>query len=179
MQHRYLEAMDYSARSLRIRPDSSFGHVVLAVTLSALGRSTEADWQFRIATTLSPLSTNARNAYGQFLLIQGRAEDARAEFARSVDADFNTDAYDQLGDIYLSWQDFPRAEKSFRQALTGNAFDSHAHFGLGRVLEFTSRPAEALVEYENGLTMDPSDAAAKAAANRLLGGASAPQTVSH
>jgi len=180
MQHRYLEAMDYSARSLRARPDSSFGHVVLAATLSALGRATEADWQFRVATTLSPLSTNARNAYGQFLVIQGRPEDARDEFNRSVSADFNTDACDELGDIYLSWQDFPRAEKSFRQALAGNAFDSHAHFGLGRALELTSRPAEALVEYENGLAMDPSDAAAKAAANRLLGGApAAPQTISH
>jgi tetratricopeptide (TPR) repeat protein len=77
-----------------------------------------------------------------------------------------------LGDIYLAWQDFPRAEKAFRHALAGNAFDSHAHFGLGGVLEVTSRQGEALDEYERGLAMDPSDAAAKAAANRLLAGAS-------
>jgi hypothetical protein len=80
----------------------SFGHVNLGDACPNLGRTAEADWQFRLATTLSPLSTNARNAYGQFLLIQGRAEEARAEFQRSVDADFNTDAYNELGDIFLS-----------------------------------------------------------------------------
>ena len=79
---------------------------------------------------------------------------------QSVDADFSSDACDELGDIYLAWQDFPRAEKAYRRALTGNAFDSHAHFGLGKVLESTSRPGDALVEYENGLAMDLSDAAA-------------------
>ncbi len=167
VQHRNAESLDYSGRALRLRFEDSFGHVTRAVTLASIGRDAEADWQFRIATALAPLSTNARNAYGKFLLAQGRSEDARAQYERSVDADFNTDAYDQLGDIYLDWQDFPRAENAFRNALTGNKFDSHAHFGLGRVLEFTSRPAEAIQEYEAGLAMDPSDPAAKAAAKRL------------
>ena len=175
MQHRYFEAMDYSARALRTRPEDTYGRVTLAETLAAMGRAAEADWQFRIAAALSPLSTSAHNSYGKFLLAQGRLEDARAQYERSVDADFNADAYDQLGDIYLDWKDLPRAEKAFRHALTGNPFDSHAHFGLGRVLEFTSRPAEALREYESGLAMDPSDAVAKAAANRLRVSAS-PQT---
>ncbi len=88
--------------------------------------------------------------------------------------DANVEAYDQLGDIYLSWQDFPRAEKAFRSALAGSQFDTHAHFGLGRVLEFTSRPADALREYESGLAMDPTDATAKASAIRLRAAASPP-----
>lgn len=171
LQHRYAESLDYSQRALRIRPDDSFGHINLAVTLSELGRAAEADWHFRLATTLSPLSTNAHNAYGQFLLIQGRPEEARAEFQRSADADFNIDAYNELGDLFLAAQDFPRAEIAFRNVLSRNAYDSHAHFGLARVLEVTSRPADALREYETGLAIDPSNDAAKAAANRLLPGA--------
>ncbi len=172
IQHRYPESVDYSERALRIRPVDTFGHINLAVTLAEMGRLAEADSQFRTATSLSPLSTNAHNAYGQFLLLEGRSEDARAEFERSADADFNTDAYDQLGDIYLASRDFARAEKAFRKALTGNAFDTRAHFGLGQALEFTSRPGDALREYETGLAIDPSNAAARAAANRLLPGAS-------
>jgi predicted TPR repeat methyltransferase len=77
-----------------------------------------------------------------------------------------------LGDIYLSGRDFPRAEKAFRRSLADNQFDTHAHFGLGRLLEFTGRPAEALREYESGLVMDPSDAEAKAARIRLVGSTS-------
>jgi len=171
-QGRYLESVDYSQRALRNLPAYTTAHVNLAETLAAMKRSAEADWEFHLATTLSPLSTSAHNNYGKFLLAQGRSEDARAEYERSAAADFNAEASDQLGDIYLSWRDFPRAEKAFRRSLADNQFDTRAHFGLGRVLEFTGRPAEALREYESGLVMDPSDAEAKAARIRLVGSAS-------
>jgi len=177
-QERYPESVDYSRRALRSFPAYTTAHINLAETLAAMKRSPEADWQFRVATTLSPLSTRAHNSYGKFLLAQGRSDDARAEYERSVAADFNAEASDQLGDIYFAWQDFPRAEKAYRKALAANQFDTHAHFGLGRVLEFTRRPADALREYESGLVMDPTDAVAKAAAIRLRAGASA-QADSH
>jgi Tfp pilus assembly protein PilF len=166
-QHRYAESLDYSRRALRWRPAYTMGHVNLAETLAMMGRDAEADWQFRIATTLTPLSTRAHNGYGKFLLQVGRMDDARNEYERSVAADSTTDAYNQLGKIYLSWQDTPRAEKAFRNALRVDAFNSDAHFGLGQVLEFTGHSADALREYEKGLEMDPSNDAGKAAAARL------------
>ena len=169
-QDRYLEALDFSRRALRILPAYTTAHLNLAETLAAMKRTAEAEWQFRVATALSPLSTRAHNNYGKFLLAQGRSKDARAEYERSAAADANAEAYDQLGDIYLSWQDFPRAENAFRHALAGNQFDTRAHFGLGRVLELSSRPADALREYRSGLAMDPTDAEAKAASIRLRAG---------
>lgn len=166
-QDRNLEAVDYSRRALRILPAYTTAHLNLAETLAAMKCNAEAEWQFRVATALSPLSTRAHNNYGKFLLAQGRSGDARAEYERSASADANREAYDQLGDIYLRWQDYPRAESAFRNALKGNQFDTRAHFGLGRVLELTSRPAEALREYQTGLAMDPTDTVAKAAMIRL------------
>ena len=170
-QHRYLEALDYSRRALRLRPMYTIAHVNLAQTLAAMGRSTEADWEFRVAAALSPLSTRAHNEYGKFLLGEARVTEARAEYERSAEADFSSDAYDQLGDIYRDAQDFPRAEKTYRHALAANPFDSQAHFGLGILLESTGRSIEALREFQSGLAMDPSDAVAKAAVARLQGGA--------
>ena len=177
-QDRYLESVDYSRRALRILPAYTTAHVNLADTLAVMKRTAEADWEFRVATTLSPLSTRAHNNYGKFLLAQGRSEEARAEYERSVAADFNGEASDQLGEIYASWRDFPRAEKAFRQSLADNQFDTRAHFGLGQVLESTGRPADALREYESGLAMDSSNAAAKAARIRLRVSAS-PQADPH
>ena len=173
-QHRYIEALDYSWRALRARPAYATAHVNLAETLALMGRSGEADWQFRIATALSPLSTRAHNSYGKFLLDSGRLDDTRSEYERSAAVDSTTDAYDQLGDIYLASLDRPRAEQAFRRALTVNPFDSHAHFGLGQVLEATGRPGDALHEIESGLAMDPSNPAGKAAAIRLRGGTPPP-----
>lgn len=170
-QHRFLEALDYSRRALGARPMYTIAHVNLAQTLAAMGRPVEADWEFRVATALSPLSTRAHNEYGKFLLGEARVTEARAEYERSAAADFSSDAYDQLGDIYRDGQDLPRAEKTYRYALGRNPFDSHAHFGLGAVLEATGRSIEALREFQSGLAVDPSDAVAKAAVARLQGGA--------
>jgi len=166
-QHRYIESVDYSRRAIRWRPAYTMGHVNLAETLALMGHDAEADWQFRTATALSPLSTRAHNGYGQFLFESGRLEDARVEYERSVAADSTTDAYNQLGKIYLTWQDFPRAEQAFRNALRVDTFNSEAHSGLGQVLEATGHPVDALHEYDKCLEMDPSDPVTKAAADRL------------
>jgi Flp pilus assembly protein TadD len=168
-QHRYAESLDYSWRALRARPVFANGHVDLAETLALMGRPAEAEWQFRIATTISPLSTHAHNSYGKFLFEAGRLEDARTEYERSVQVDPTLEACDRLGDIYFAWHDTPRAEQAFRRALRINPFDSQAHIGLGQVLEFTGRPGDALHEYESGLNMDPSDPIGKAALLRIRG----------
>jgi Tfp pilus assembly protein PilF len=171
-QHRYFESLDYSRRALRWRPAYTMAHVNLAETLADMGRDAEAEWQFRIATTLSPLSTRAHNGYGKFLFHEGRLEDARKEYDRSVAADSNTDAYDQLGKIYFRWQDFPRAEQAYRHALAADNFNVDAHVGLGQVLEATGHPLDALREFDKALEMDPSEPVAKAAALRLRGSTS-------
>ena len=160
-QHRYAESLDYSWRALRANPVYTIEHVHLAETLALLGRTDEADWQFRIATALSPLSTRALNGYGKFLFNASRLEDARTVFERSVAVDSTSEAYDRLGDIYFGWQDTPRAEQAFRHALGVDPFDGHAHIGLGEVLESAGRPGDALREYETGLEMDPFDPVAK------------------
>jgi Tfp pilus assembly protein PilF len=179
-QHRYNEALDYFWRALRLRPVYTNAHIDLADTLAEMGRAPEADWQYRIAMTLSPLSTRAHNSYGKFLLAAGRLEEARTEYDRSVRVDPTTDAYDQLGDIYVAWNDERQAEAAFRHAIAMNPFDSHAHFGLGKILEAQGKPGDALYEIEHGLETDPSDAEAKAAAVRLRGNAPpVPQAVSH
>lgn len=171
-QRRYVESMDYSWRALRARPQFAIAHMNLAETLALMGRNTEAEWQYRIATAISPLSTRIHNSYGKFLFDAGHLEEARTEYERSVAADSTMEAFDHLGTIYLTWQDIPRAEHAFRDALRSNPFDSVARFGLARVLESTGHPDEALLEYDKGLEMDPSDTVAKSAVARLRGNTS-------
>ncbi len=166
-QHRYIESLDYSGRALRARPSYMMGHLNLAQTLADMGRSAEAEWQFRLATAITPLSTRAHNSYGEFLFDSERLEDARVEYERSASVDPTLEAYDRLGDVYQALQDPARAEQAFRHALGRDVYDSHAHFGLEQVLEATGKRDDALHEFEAGLALDPSDAEAKAAAIRL------------
>jgi Tfp pilus assembly protein PilF len=168
-EHRYAESMDYSSQALRITSVYTIMHTHLAETLALMGRPEEAESQFRIATALSPLSTRALNGYGKFLFEAGRTVDARTEYERSAAVDATSEAYDRLGDIYLSGQDSPRAEQAYRRALRVEPFDGRAHIGLGQVLESAGRPEDALREYQAGLQMDPSDPIAKAALIRICG----------
>jgi Tfp pilus assembly protein PilF len=170
-QKRYAESLEYSERALRARRSFVMAHLNFAETLADMGRTAEADWQFRIATAISPLSTRAHNTYGEFLFNSERLDDARLEFERSMHADPTADAYNRLGDIYLLSQDSARAEQAFRQAISLDPFNSHAHFGLGQVLEAKGKPGDALHEFETGMVTDPTDAIAKAATLRLRGGA--------
>jgi Tfp pilus assembly protein PilF len=141
--------------------------VDLAETLALMGRTQEADWQFRFAAAISPLSTRALNSYGNFLFDAGRMEEARVVFERSVKVDTTFEAYDRLGDIYVAWQDTPRAAQALRHAIGANPFDGHAHIALAEILESSGRPKEALQEYESGLETNPLDPVAKAAVARL------------
>jgi tetratricopeptide (TPR) repeat protein len=170
-QKRYIESVDYSRRALRARRSFMMAHLNFAETLAEMGRTGEAEWQFRISTTLSPLSTRAHNAYGEFLFDSERLDDARIEFERSIAVDPTTDAFNRLGDIYQLSQDRLRAEQAFRRAIALDPFNSHAHFGLGQLLEATGKPDDALHEFESGLETDPTDRMAQAAAQRLRGNA--------
>jgi tetratricopeptide (TPR) repeat protein len=98
-------------------------------------------------------------------------DDARIEFKRSVDADPTADAYNRLGDIYQVAQDGAREEQAYLRAIALDPFNSHAHFGLGHLLEAAGKPNDALREFESGLEMDPTDRMAKEATLRLRGGA--------
>jgi Flp pilus assembly protein TadD len=168
-EHRYAESIDYSSQALRITPVYTIMHIHFAETLLLAGRAEEAESQFRMAAALSPLSTRAANGYGKFLFDAGRTEEARTEYERSAAVDATSEAYDRLGDIYLSGQDFPRAEQAYRRAIRMEPFDGHAHIGLGQVLESAGRAEDALREYNAGLQMDPSDPTAKAALVRIRG----------
>jgi len=168
-QQRYAESLDYSRRALRARPNYMMGHLNFAGTLERMDRVAEAEWQYRIATAISPLSTRAHNSYGEFLFDSERLDDARIEYERSSNVDPTEEAYDRLGDIYQASGDRSRAEEAFRRALALNIYDPHAHFGLGQVLESAGKPGDALHEFETGLQLDPTDPVAKAAAIRLRG----------
>ena len=168
-QQRYVESLEYSQRSLRARPNYVMGHLNLAETLTRMDRPVEAEWQYRVATAISPLSIRAHNNYGKFLFDSERLQDAQIQYERSLSIDPSEEAYDRLGDIFQASNDSSRAEAAYRNAVALNIYDPHAHFGLAQVLEATGKRDDALHEFESGLQLDPSDVAARAAAIRLRG----------
>jgi tetratricopeptide (TPR) repeat protein len=93
--------------------------------------------------------------------------EAEQQFRSSVSSGGTTQAWNSLGEIYSRWRRWQDAEYAFRQALALDTFDSHAHFGLGAVLEAEGRTREALDEYTAGLQTDPRNPAALQSVERL------------
>ena len=109
---------------------------------------------------------------GIFFCEQGRASEAHEQFARSAEADANSDAYDNLGDLDLAAGDTLKARADYQAALALNDIDNHADFGMAKLDEQQGRIAEAVREYRAGLETDPRNAVALAAVQRLTGSAS-------
>ena len=166
-EKRYSEAADLFDQALAIRPNYMAPYEHFAEMYAEMGRFADADKQFQKAVSLAPLDTNARNKYGHFLLDQGRAPEAREQFARSAEADANSDACDNLGDLDLAAGDSQRARANYQTALALNDIDSHAYFALAKLDEQQGRTADAVREYRAGLETDPRNAVALAAVQRL------------
>ena len=168
-QKRYDEAIADFQRSIRLRPNYADSHMNLGRTYAELGRPAEAEAQLLAAVGLAPLYVQARNELAKFYIAAGRFAEAEPQLRSSVSSGGSGFAWDSLGEIYSRWNRPQDAERAFRQAVSLDAFDSRAHFGLGSVLETEGRPAEALKEYEAGLLTDPRNAEAAAALKRLKG----------
>lgn len=155
------------------------------VVLALLGGRTalrNRDWRddvalFRSAVAVDPASAKARLSLGVALKDAGDLTGARQQWEAVLARDpGHGEALSQLGTLAAVQGDMQTAEALFRRALAATPAPVLAHLNLARVLERTSRPAEALREYEAFLAADPrlyrefrSVAAERAAALRAAG----------
>jgi len=166
-QQRSLEAIDYFQRAIQLQPNYLHAHLTFGKFYQDLGRLADAEKEYRTAVRLSPLSIQARNDLGELLFNEGRVAEAAEEFQRSIDIDYSGVAFDRLGDINLGWGNGKQAEWAYAQAASLNPFDTHAHFGLGKLYRANGQVTEAIREYEAGLQTDPFNAEGLAAVNLL------------
>jgi protein O-mannosyl-transferase len=167
LEKRYSDAIRLYQQAARKRPKFMAPHKNLATVYVDLGRPKDAEREFRIAVTLAPLNTEARNAYGHFLLGQGRLAEAQKQFALSIQADDNADAEEGLGEILWRAGNLQGARKAFQAALALDPFFTKAHFGLGEVAARQGHPQEAMREYRAGLNTDPHNSEALTALRQL------------
>lgn len=168
----YREAGHYFRQAILRKPDYTDPHLNLGSMDLDLERYGAAEWQLRAAVALSPLIPSCRNKLGKLYFQQGRLSEAQREFARSVAANPNFEAYDGLGDVYLKEGKSAEARRAFSAAVALNPIDAHAHFGLAEIAAAAGRKAEALKEYAKGFETDPNNPAARIAVQKLRSNAS-------
>jgi len=166
-QKRDQEAIDYFERAIQRQPYYTHAHLTFGKFYEDLGRTADAEGEYRTAVRLAPLSIQARNDLGELLFNEGRLVEAAQEFQQSVEIDHSGVALDRLGDINLQWGNEKQAEWAYAQAASLNPFDSHAHFRLGELYKTRGHVSDAIREYEAGLQTDPFNADGLAALHLL------------
>lgn len=164
---RYDESARYLQEAIALRPRFAAPHVHLGGVYAAKGDPIRAEAEFRRAVEIYPLSTQARNALGKFYFDAGRLADAEIEYRASVESLPNQEAWDGLGDIYLSEGAPGKAEGAWRESLRLSTYDTHAHVSLGNVYFASGRNVEAETEFRFVLEFDPRNADALGALRTL------------
>lgn len=82
-------AQSFFERALAANPGNAAAHTYLGIIEDRRGDLVSAEHHFAAAALADPLSPSAHNNHGACLLKLGRAEEAAAEFVRSLDLDKN------------------------------------------------------------------------------------------
>ncbi len=99
--HRPTEAVPHFEESLRLKPAAD-AHYNLAVTLTALGRTGEAERNYRAALGLDPGLAPAHHRLGMILAQGGRLDEAEGHFRILVGLEpDNADAHANYGNLLL------------------------------------------------------------------------------
>jgi tetratricopeptide (TPR) repeat protein len=166
-RHQHEEAKGFFERAVELEPSVADPHLELGRTYLKMGLRGPAELQLRAAVALSPFNIRTRNELGRLLFAAGRPNEAEEQFRASVRSSPNPLAYDYLGMLSGRRGDVGEAERAFRAALSLDASDSNAHFGLGYIYKAAGRKAEALGQYQAGLVGDPTNEQALAAVQKL------------
>jgi protein O-mannosyl-transferase len=168
-EERYAEADEILHRAMAIKPGWADPHFNLGTLLEAEGNPDQALTEFAKAVQLAPFNSLAHNLYGDALLKAHRYREAETELQQSLalapEASFET--LTKLSKLYLETGQNDKAFAVLQRIVAQNPYDSTAHFALGRLLEARGETRAALKEYNQGLSLAPTNADALSAVHRL------------
>jgi len=148
--------------SLSIPRKDSISVVVLVVlgvlTWRQAGMYSNAETLYRTTLERNPDAYMAHNNYGNFLLGQGRAQDAIAEFKAALRIEpNNSEAHDNLGNALSQTPDhLQEAIAEYQAALRISPNDPEVHNNLGSALmNVPGRAAEGVAEFQTAVRLRP------------------------
>ena len=159
------EAQDVLGRAIRASPRIGALPRRLAILLEGQGRFAEALAASDSAVALDPSDASALHVRAIALEGLGRLPQAKADLERALDLDASAgspDARDsailrmRLARLLLRSGDLDGAEREIARAIAADPASAEARRGRARVLLLREKEAEAAVELEEAVRLDPS-----------------------
>jgi tetratricopeptide (TPR) repeat protein len=136
-------ALDMLETAVRIQPDHAEARNLLGTALTRLGRSADAIVQFRLALRYRPGYMNAEYNLARALARTGAADEAIASYRRILIAlPQDTAVHNELGELYLSRQEFALAIGQFDETLAIDPRNETAHKDREAAVEAGASPSD-------------------------------------
>jgi len=127
---------------------------------------------YQEALKLNPDSAMAHNDWGYMLMVQGKLEEAKARFLKTIDSQSDMEAvksaHCNLGIVLGKQLDYQKGIEHCRQALEIDAEFAEAHSVLGDLLSNAGKPEEGKTHLAEAVRLDPSNAVASSNLARVL-----------
>jgi len=166
-QQRYDDAVGYFLRAIQAQANFSDAHLHLGETYEKMGLPQEAELQLRAAVALSPLNVTTHNTLANFYFDQKRYLEAEDQYWRAVQGQPNYWAYLGLGSISWVKRDLIQAVRFFKNAEDIEPSNGRIHYLLGSVYAEMGQTSDAERELQVALQIDPHNAEALAALQKL------------
>src|SRR6476660_1784614 len=140
--------------ALRLRPHMAQTHTALGTALSKLGQADKAITEFQVALQLDPTFVPAEDGLAQALIAQKKYS-AAIDYLKTLPASelLQTDlaiAYARNGNV-------DQAIHILSELIKQNPSSAQAHANLATIYVQQSRYREAAAEFQNALSLDPTD----------------------
>jgi arylsulfatase A-like enzyme/Tfp pilus assembly protein PilF len=143
--------------AFKASPPTAGAKIQLGTYLSEAGQPASAIELLREAVAAEP-TLDALNALGIAYARNGRARDALATFARSLEIDPGSAmTFENMGAVHLDAGRLADARHAFEQAIAANAESSQGHAGLAMVAIRQGDRKTAIARWERAVALQPSN----------------------
>ena len=162
--NRYDDARKASARGTKLLPDCDYAYYNLGRLLRAAERSKEAQAAFRSASALKPDSALYANGLGTALHANGQPDPAIEAYKTAIQLDPKWSApYRNIGLVH--YESGGRAKEAlywYEQTIKLEPTSAETYCDMGTAYLELHDQARSMVEYERALSLEPSNALARA-----------------
>ena len=157
----YQKARKYYREVLRLNPNQSQPHILIADLYRLEGKKDEAIYEYREASKIEPSNINIRNQLALLYSQKGDMERAIDEYQRilTVDPD-NFQTHRQLGYMLMAMDRNQEAIREFEWVLTVDPDDEEVYQILGGLYLKVGRLRNAEEVFQTALTINPDDSEA-------------------
>lgn len=163
------QACEQYKKTLEYKPYFADAHNRLGLCYSALGRNEEAITEYKMALAQRPIYPEVENNLGNSLSDLNKYDEAILAYKSAlVERPNYLDAINNIGITYAQMHDYTKSAEAFKKAVSIAPNSPYVHNNYANILKKLGKVADAKLEYEEALRIDPGYAEARGNLNVLI-----------